>query len=407
MSKIALRADDIAVYVGMACIGLSLVSSIADGSDWFVIFATSGGIFSLIVAVTISHQARDRAKAEHSLQRQRINDSVREYDKLCNQIARCSDVQFQRLGSSFAQMNAVLGNAIEDLHQNLTGTNASGPSLRALADDLVALASTDDQNSRSEGVMRFVDETVVAVGEFVKMVQHLQASGDAIAQRFLLMRNKVDAVTHLVAEVDQINGQTELLALNAAIEAARAGEAGRGFAVVAGEVRKLAQRTTKFSKQIDVLLQEIHISIDDVGTAVEVASGSDLGKAHASEANVRVMWEHLQMLNTQADEQSLRIHNVAESIHRLVMNGMVSMQFGDIVGQILSKLEAHQAFMREFAGGFFGAHRDIEEHDGVERIQRRNRILQNLLERSVESDWRIRFEAVTQTEVNPGAIELF
>lgn len=74
----------------------------------------------------------------------------------------------------------------------------------------------------------------------------------ATINEFVENARKVKSITNGIAD---ISDQTNLLSLNASIESARAGEAGKGFAVVAGEIRTLADGTSKLTDDIDKIVQ--------------------------------------------------------------------------------------------------------------------------------------------------------
>jgi len=104
---------------------------------------------------------------------------------------------------------------------------------------------------------------------------HRLAEDSAVSAREVeTLAQQADQISAIVQLIHEIADQTNLLALNAAIEAARAGESGRGLAVVAEEVRKLAERTAKATKEIETLVVNIRQNSATAKLAMDGLSAS-------------------------------------------------------------------------------------------------------------------------------------
>jgi len=378
------RLDDQLAWVAIVvAVALGGWGSLAGQVPPYALFALAALIG---VSRYFSYQGRGLWLAQHQARMAELEAAMTEYQRLSDQAMHYAELQFASLEQEMGSAKQVIRDSVEKLYGSLTGLQSESSDQRkvlsSLIDEMLSMTGSAENLDQGAGLQRFFDETNALIKEFVLKIRELQDNGTEISHSFNSMHAQVERITRLLDDVTIITKQTDLLSLNAAIEAARAGEAGRGFAVVADEVRKLAARTSEFNDEIRSTLADIKSSMDVVGSNVARATATDLSVAEHSQENLAGLGGELMELTDKARQHSRDITEVTEKIQNLTREGVMAMQFEDIVTQMMGRITSKTLSLGGFLHGYMRLHHDRDESNGVQRFNIRIQGLNALLAES-------------------------
>lgn len=232
-------------------------------------------IFSTIITYFVNKYMGDIRSISLELDNMtKYNRQLREQIQDASYEISTSSEELFSISEETAATSQEVANAIDNIAEKI-GDQAAKTVRSTNSIEEISRLLLENENSIRE--LKLANDNMEASKEEgFEMINHLTKSNKesdkaikAVAHVINYTSNKAGEIEKVILMIEEIAKQTNLLALNASIEAARAGEEGRGFAVVADEIRKLAEESDTFAKDIRNIIEELKKSFQYATTTME------------------------------------------------------------------------------------------------------------------------------------------
>jgi len=372
---------------------------------WGPLLAVGAGWLAMTL-IAARHQAEQAAQLKDA--RMDEGKLLDEFHVLLEECSRQFSGQMNIMRGELGQVQGLLGEAIGNLTGSFTNMHENTQRQR---DVTVAVTSGVDDGKSRRQFDDFVKDTAQVMQRVVDSIVNNSKLGVELIELTDNIVARTRDVQSILSEIGAIAKQTNLLALNAAIEAARAGEAGRGFAVVADEVRDLSGRTSQFSQQINLVIQNMQGTVKQTEEAIQRMASHDLTFAFESKKSVEQIVSTMERQNQQRGAAIGQLAGIADEVEAQVGRAVTALQFQDIVSQLLGhaarRAEAIDDVSRHLATLAQTLQRNAATPNAAGVLESLKAETRRVSERLQDMADVTSKNPVAQTEMNHGDVELF